>query len=334
MRSLDTNLKAMKNRILFFAFVLILSACKRDKAPEGIDFRAEMRTLVEEISTTARSQDADFIVIPQNGAELLSTTTEANGPLATGYVAAISGISREDLNFGYNKDDEATPATENAYMRGYLDKALAAGLPVLVTDYCSTPSNMDASYTANAVQGYVGFAADRRDLDHIPSYPSPIDHENAGNIQRLDQVLNYLYLINPSQFASRQAYIDAVRATNYDLLLMDLYFNDGSSFTAAEVESMRDKANGGRRLVICYMSIGEAEDYRPYWNKDWKFKNPEWLRKENKQWAGNYKVWYWDAAWKQIIFGQPDSYLTHILDAGYDGVFLDIIDGFEYFENL
>jgi cysteinyl-tRNA synthetase, unknown class len=312
----------------------LLAGCKKDNAPEGIDFRQEMRNLVQEISTDARGRDADFIVIPQNGVPLLSTTEEASGPLATAYVAAISGVSQEDLYYGYDKDDKATPAAENAFTRAFLDKGKAAGLSVLVTDYCSTRSNMDDSYAQNEAAGYVSMAADQRNLDAIPAYPAAPFHENADTITQLSQARNYLYLINPTNYSTHQAYIDAVRATNYDLLLMDLYGADEAAFTASEVESLRQKANGGRRLVICYMSIGEAEDYRFYWDKSWKYGNPEWLRKENTKWKGNNKVWYWDAEWKKIIYGQPGSYLTKILDAGYDGVFLDIIDGYEYFEGL
>lgn len=324
----------MRKYLLLLGIAAFVAGCKKDVAPDGIDFRQEMRTLVQEISANARGRDADFIVIPQNGVPLLSTTQEPTGPLATDYVAAISGISQEDLYYGYDKDDKATPASETSYIRNYLDKGKAAGVTVMVTDYCSTHANMDDSYVQNAAAGYVSFAADQRNLDAIPFYPTTPHLVSADTITQLAQIKNYLYLINPANFGSRQAYIDAVRATNYDLLLMDLFFNDNTQFTASEVESLRDKANGGRRLVICYMSIGEAEDYRFYWNKDWKVGKPEWLRKENPSWKGNYKVWYWDAAWKAILFGQSDSYLTKILDAGYDGVFLDIIDGYEYFESL
>lgn len=35
----------------------------------------------------------------------------------------------------------------------------------------------------------------------------------------------------------------------------------------------------------------------------------------------------------EIIYGNNNSYVKKILDAGFDGVYLDIIDAFEYFEN-
>ena len=81
------------------------------------------------------------------------------------------------------------------------------------------------------------------------------------------------------------------------------------------------------------MSIGEAEDYRYYWDSDWEPGHPSWIEEENPDWPGNYKVKYWNSSWQDIIYGNGDSYLQKILDQGFDGVYLDIIDAYEYFEN-
>jgi cysteinyl-tRNA synthetase len=80
------------------------------------------------------------------------------------------------------------------------------------------------------------------------------------------------------------------------------------------------------------MSIGEAEDYRYYWQSDWEVGNPDWLAEENPDWEGNYKVKYWDSDWQSIFYGNDASYLKKITDAGFNGVYLDIIDAFEYFK--
>ncbi len=70
--------------------------------------------------------------------------------------------------------------------------------------------------------------------------------------------------------------------------MIDLFFNDNEAFTSTEINSLKIKSSGGKRLVICYMSIGEAEDYRFYWNSDWNKNKPEWIEKENPDWKGNY----------------------------------------------
>ena len=126
--------------------------------------------------------------------------------------------------------------------------------------------------------------------------------------------------------------INAVTATNYDLVIMDLFFHDETEFSSSEIDQLRSKANGGSRIVIAYMSIGEAEDYRYYWQNDWNNNEPSWLDKENPHWEGNFKVKYWNDQWQSIIFGNDSSYLNKVLDANFDGVYLDIIDAFEYYE--
>lgn len=53
---------------------------------------------------------------------------------------------------------------------------------------------------------------------------------------------------------------------------------------------------------------------------------PSWLSDENPSWRGNFLVKYWDEQWQNIIFGSPTAYLDKIIDAGFDGVYLDKID--------
>jgi cysteinyl-tRNA synthetase len=309
----------------------LLPGCEDDLPPD-IDVRDEMREFVIGISEYAKACEPSFAVIPQNGIELVSVDGESDGPLHSGYLEAIDGHGQEDLFYGYDRDDRATKEADNTYLRAFLDRSLEEGNVILVTDYCSTHSNMDDSYAKNHAAGYVSFAASSRELDRIPAYPATVYNENDEEVTDLPQVRNFLYLINPGEFPTREAFIQALTATNYDLLIMDLFFADTIPFLPAEIASLKNKANGGKRLVVAYMSIGEAEDYRYYWEEDWDKNAPSWLDDENPRWEGNYKVRYWEEAWQEIIFGSQDSYLGRILEAGFDGVYLDIIDAFEYYE--
>lgn len=308
------------------------SACSGGTGPdESRDFRQDMRAFVQAISEKARTTDADFIVIPQNGPELLSLNGESDGPVAGDYMAAIDGVGREDLFYGFDNDDVATPASERDYMLDFMDMAEAHGIEALVTDYCSTPSNMDDSYTQNQTHGFTSFAADHRDLDDVPAYPAAPFGENMSDIATLADAKNFLYVLDPSGLGDRASFLAALAATDYDLIITDLFY-EGAALTPADVAGLKTKAGGGTRLVIAYMSIGEAEDYRYYWEASWHAGNPAWLAGQNPDWPGNYKVRYWDPDWREIILGDGGSYLDRILAAGYDGVYLDIIDAFEYFE--
>lgn len=299
-----------------------------------MDFKHEMSVFVQDISLYAKSINPDFVVIPQNGAELVSITGDDEGLVNIDYVYAIDGMGQESLNFGYNADNEETPVEENRWMRTFLDMAKKNGaIKIMVTDYCSTQSKIENSYAINNSNGYISFAADHRELDNIPNYPMPIFGENSDVITNLQQASNFLYLINPDNlFSERQDFVDAVRNTNYDCVIMDLFYN-GEEYSAAQIEELKQKANGGKRLLICYMSIGEAENYRYYWQANWTVGNPSFIEKEDLNWPGNFVVRYWDAEWQHIIFGNNNSYLKKILDAGFNGVYLDIIDAFEQFEN-
>ena len=245
-------------------------------------------------------------------------------------------MGREDLFYGYDADDVATPAEDNAAMLAFMDLAETQGVEVLTTDYCSTFEKMDNSYTWNEDHLFISFAADSRDLDTIPTHPAVPHNVNTEDVFTLSDAQNFLYLLDPSHYTSKTEYLNAIDGTNYDLVIMDLFFEDGDgntiALTSEDLAPLKTKANGGARLLICYMSIGEAEDYRFYWNDSWDVGDPSWLAEENPSWAGNYKVEYWDTEWQAVIYGSDGAYLDKILDAGFDGVYLDIIDAYEYFE--
>jgi cysteinyl-tRNA synthetase len=314
---------------------LIIVACRKKDVPQ-VDYSTEMRNFVIEISQTAKAIDPEFLIIPQNGVPLATISRERDGALAAEYIAAIDGQGQEDLFYGYDKDDRITPADANGHFLYYLDLMEANGIEVLATDYCSTQEKVLDSYEKNEAKNYISFAATKRNLTNIPDYTVNVHNENEEEIESLSQAQNFLYLINPTEeFSDKQTFINALNETNYDLLILDRDFND-ENYTALEIESLKWKNNGARRLVVCYMSIGEAEDYRSYWQKEWeKFKtSPDWLYRENKKWRGNYKVFYWMESWKNIIYGNEDSYLNTLLELGYDGTYLDIIDAYEYYEEL
>lgn len=119
----------------------------------------------------------------------------------------------------------------------------------------------------------------------------------------------------------------------FQLLVID-YSRDGSdggALTRGEITRLRASLPGGRRL-LAYLSIGEAESYRYYWNPEWTTHPPPWLDEQNPGWSGNYKVKYWHPGWQSIVYGSPGAYLDRILEAGFDGIYLDIIDAYEYYE--
>ena len=333
MMRIKSKIKGL-NYLLLTLIVFLSAACENGddhSYPDGGNYKQEMRNFVQGISQYAKSLDSKFIVIPQNGNELLTSDGSINGDLATEYLKAIDGVGREDLFYGYESDNTATPAGERDYMLAFLNICTRYGLSVLTTDYCWDHAKMDDSYLKNKEKGLISFAAPARELNVIPDYPAKPYNENSNDITDLSDARNFLYLINPEKFSNKQAFLEAVNETNYDVIIMDLFLND-LEFSSTEINALKLKKNGGKRLVIAYMSIGEVEDYRYYWKDTWKVGSPSWIVAENPDWKGNYKVKYWEKEWQDVIYGNSNSYLQKIIDADFDGVYLDIIDAYEYFE--
>lgn len=136
--------------------------------------------------------------------------------------------------------------------------------------------------------------------------------------------------------SSRAETVRRLSTSNRDWIVIDRCFTGGDkgAWTAKEIQEIRAGRPG--RAVLAYLSIGEAEDYREYWKREWDADHdghpdkraPTWLCGENPEWKGNYKVRYWDDAWQRLILASVDA----IAQAGFDGVYLDIVDGFEFFE--
>ena len=125
----------------------------------------------------------------------------------------------------------------------------------------------------------------------------------------------------------QNADLDAIGKTKFDLVVVD-YSRDGSEATryaAPQIDALKHSP-GGEKRVLAYLSIGEAEDYRFYWRDSWRAAPPTWLGPVDPDWPGNYKVKYWDSDWQRIVL----AYLDKLIDAGFDGAYLDVVDAYYF----
>lgn len=122
-------------------------------------------------------------------------------------------------------------------------------------------------------------------------------------------------------------------ASPTDMIVIDHAFSNGirfiRQFEPAEIERLKTRPDGRRRIVISYISIGEAETYRFYWPDAWTAAPPSWIGVENPLWPRNYPVEFWHPDWQRLIVGGPDSYVSRIMRQGFDGLYLDRADVYE-----
>jgi cysteinyl-tRNA synthetase len=134
--------------------------------------------------------------------------------------------------------------------------------------------------------------------------------------------------------------VDKLVASNYDMVVIDPTRSDKShddfDTKGAVAKLHASKGLSGKpKIVIAYIDIGEAESWRDYWQFWWeaptvgKRGNPDFLLAPDPDgWANNYPVAYWDDRWKSIIIHGDNSLLKQIVDDGFDGVYLDWVEGF------
>ena len=85
---------------------------------------------------------------------------------------------------------------------------------------------------------------------------------------RLQQARTWMYQIQ--ELESDRA-IQALANTDYPLLVVEPNHNHkGNPFDCRRmVQTLRTMTNGKERLVLAYIDIGQAENWRTYWKEDW-----------------------------------------------------------------
>ena len=81
-----------------------------------------------------------------------------------------------------------------------------------------------------------------------------------------------------------------------------------------------DAADKQGRLLIGYLSLGEAEEFRDYWEE---IAEEDWVLFENPNWEADHLIDPRSSAWRKLVV---KSIAQHISDFGYDGFMLDTLD--------
>lgn len=186
--------------------------------------------------------------------------------------------------------------------------------------------------------------------------PVPASEEADAYVPAAQPAVTFPKLVvDPKAQARRAAKVSAVRSWGiqlqelsvspareapFDMLVVDgtTGATDGTPIGKEDVANLKGKPGGGQRLLISYLSIGEAEDYRKdYFNAEYMTEDaPDWLLSENERWKGNRRIRFCEEGWQRTILGDDDgrnvynsvepSPLYRLIEAGFDGVYLDRVD--------
>jgi hypothetical protein len=301
------------------------------------NYRDFMRQTIEDLSIYAHGRNPKFIVVTRPGFDLLTWSRRE--------------FDLDDVKRDHNarvSPDAIVPA--GSYMRRYLQRidgvllngefcaplrvprdelvgAQKEGVKLLSIEHCSDGATAAAALKSAIGAGIVSHV-DTDDGDvfaRVPTHkPSP---ENAGNVESLAQARNMLVMLDNRTYGSKEEWLAALQATNYDILVTDAFYKGNQPLSKDDIHSLKFKQVGARRLVLARMNLGYAEDERYYWQRGWKIGTPSWIKAMTDK-PGTYVVEFWNPAWKAIV----GKYFAGIMDLGFDGVVLDGVEAYRRFE--
>ena len=161
----------------------------------------------------------------------------------------------------------------------------------------------------------------------------PSDTENEPTsaravpaLPRLAEVRSWLYLIDVDL---PQQSIDQIAESEHQLVVVDYIPSEANNTDFPMAQVIDDWHTAPRpKLVLAYIDIGEAESYRTYWQPGWGIGDPEWIAGGDPDgWEDNFPVAYWYDEWHDIWLN-PQGLLQGILDAGFDGIYLDWVEAY------
>ncbi len=174
-----------------------------------------------------------------------------------------------------------------------------------------------------------------------PSTFSAPDPADPSARMTLPEVRTWAYQIQRLEDDRAIDMIDELVESRYDLLVLEPTRSDrdNTDFDTAGMvrrlhESPADPPDR-TKLVIAYVDIGQAEDWRTYWGDDWIAPtasargSPDFLITIDPDgWSGNYPVAFWDDRWKDIMIRGENSVLQQVLDDGFDGIYMDWVEAY------
>lgn len=292
-----------------------------------IDHREEMRSFIQGIADYARAQKRGFAVVARDAGELIVKRDVQDEKIispARTFIRSIDGVMFDGVFAGYQMIGKAPPAETQTAILERIGRAKQSGLNVLSMEYATATQAIDNVYKFAMDKGIVSSVAHRPtpDLTDVPPYPKRPNAENPNNILALKDVKNFIYLSDPAAFGRQDQFALKIHDNNFDMVIVDP-FSGRAPLSRSAVETLKYKKLGARRMVMARMDIATAASYRYYWQSNWREGNPDWIAAPYPGDPDRYFVEYWNPAWQDVIFGNPQSFLFGLIAQGYDGVLLE-----------
>lgn len=160
------------------------------------------------------------------------------------------------------------------------------------------------------------------------------DGDVSGQKVQLDEVKFWCYNI---QQVNTQRQHDQLVGSHFDMYVLEPTRSEKSESDfdikglISEIREYNKINYNKDPIILAYVDIGQAENWRWYWQNGWQIGNPEWIvGSDPNGWEGNYPVAYWHKTWEDIvIYGyMGKSFVEMTLKDGFDGIYMDWVEAF------
>jgi endo-alpha-1,4-polygalactosaminidase (GH114 family) len=299
------------------------------------DWRGRARDMIAALSEYGHGRAPAFTLMMRGQPDLLFQTESddalaellrgpsaledlvGDGPPPTGtmnrqFARTLDGLVADNL---YCSD---TPPLTDAQIA----EAEDFGLSVFSIERCDDAVTAQEARRWSSERGIISHIATTDRLNSVPT--GRLRDATPKMVQAAGEAENVLFVLENRRFPAKVDWLNALRATNFDMLVVAPFYKGDVPLSADEVYSLKFKKMGSPRLVIAHLPLTEARDTAWYWKETWRVGEPTFIKARGPE-AGTYIVDFADPEWRTII-GETFSGL---MDLGFDGVMLDGLNAVE-----
>ena len=295
------------------------------------NYREEMRNNINFLTRFAKHQNPEFQII-LHGDNTLFSLSEIED-LTNQYNRIKNPILPEDENEERELIENISAISVTNQICGENTERQTSstnGLQNIYIEQCKNVEKIDKAIDfsiQNKAPLYV-FADRENAFKHIKG--ELIIKENAKNVFTVKDAKNVSILVDDSNFPDKYKMIEDISRTNYDIVILKPLFHDKVRFTKEEINSLKLKKNGAKRLIIAEMNLSEISPKDYYWQKEWQEASPSWFKRKSFVEQDSMIVEYWNPTWRTTL----SHHFKSILDIGFDGVWFTGSENYKYFEKL
>jgi len=269
-------------------------------------FRQTTRELMQAVRAYRRSLNPNFVLVAENGLYLVSKPDPQDDTLlfpARAFIRSIDAVLQPNLiktlQSGDPKEDPAITAARTR-LADNAKTAKSLGVDVFNLEFATKAKDIDRLYAASAKQGFTPFIATSPVLGDIPTYPRSAFNANPTSLRDATQAKNYLYIAHSQGFGVTRDFVQAMSDTNHDIIITSV-FHGRVPLSKLDVERLKYKKLGARRLVLAEVDISSAATYDYFWQPGWGQGSPAFINMAIREDPDRYRPLYWDPAWPRVL---------------------------------